>query len=133
MKEELLEIIKKEYKHENKFMTDDQKVLTAITNHLSEINEEDTNKIYVYCGATTRGGYFNHLVDRNDPEAEYLLYWDIEQTYMINIPIQNCEEFESNNTIVYGKHHDVSFDFFKEAIKSDQEKAKKKIIKKYTK
>ena len=126
MTEELLKQLKKEYK-KSKFSDIDQKVGMLIYEHLMSIKEDETNKIFVYCGATTQSSIIYN------PDAANLLYWDIEQPYMISVLSEDYSKFEEENTIIYGNHYDIMLEFFKEAIKSDQEKAKKKIIKKYKK
>jgi len=132
MREELLEILKKEYK-EIKNKSEKQKVSMLIFKHMYEIREDETNKVFVYCGADTKTGFYQHIVDKNDPDAENILYWDIEQPYMINVYKKECEEFENNNKIVYGDHTDIMLNFFNEAIKTNQDAAVKKIVKKYGK
>ena len=133
MTEELLETIKREFKNGSKHFTDAQKVDNAIYEHISEIKMDETNKVFNYVGATTNTAYFTHYVSKDDPDAHNILYWDIEQTYMISIPKEQKEEFERKNTIVYGRQQDITHDFFEAAIKTNQQEAVIKIVKKYGK
>ena len=129
MKEELLEKLKKEFYRLNN-MEEDIKISTLIYNHLNEINEEDTNKIYVYCGAIT-GGDNVDVVDIDNPNVKNVLYWNIEQLNMKKVSIEEYKNFEKDNIIVYGEHHKIMLNFFKEAIKTNQENATKLIKKIY--
>lgn len=131
MKEELLAELKEEYKR-MKGLDENRRIAMLVYNHLLEIGD-DTNKIYTFEGATTKTSYNPHFVDVNDPDAATVLYWDIESPYMIGIPVEIYKGFEKNNKIVYGNHNAVVNSFFKEAIKSNQEEAVKKVLKKYKK
>lgn len=134
MREELLNKLKEEFESDKyKYMSDKQKTAMLMMEYLTSIREEDTNKLYIYCGATTNTGYNEHFVDKNNSDARNLLYWDIEQTYMISVPKENYKKFEKNNIILNGRHDDIALDFFLEAIKSNQKNAVKKITKKYKK
>lgn len=131
MKEEMLKKLKDRY---NPIESDDKiKISMLLHDYLKEIKEEDTNKIYVYCGATIVTENDILIVNRENPNVTNLLYWNIEQPTMINIPIEKCKEFETNNTIVYGDYYKIMSNFFIEAIKTNQSEAVKKIIKKYKK
>lgn len=131
MKEEMLKKLKDRY---NPIESDDKiKISMLLHDYLKEIKEEDTNKIYVFCGATIVTENDILIVNRENPNVTNLLYWNIEQPTMINIPIEECKEFEKNNTIVYGDYYKIMSNFFIEAIKTNQSEAVKKIIKKYKK
>ena len=131
MKEELLKRLKKEFV-ELKNIEEDRKISTLIYNHIHEIKEEDTNKIYVFSGAITDGNNVD-VVDIDNPSAKYVLYWNVEQFNMKKVLIEEYKNFEKDNIIVYGKHHKIMLDFFKEAIKTNQEDATKLIKKIYKK
>ena len=134
MKEELLVKLKEEYKKDNKHKTKEQKIASIIYNHLDSIHPSETNKIFHFIGAVTGIGYYSHYVDKDNSDAKYLIYWDIEQSYAVTIPKEEEKEFNEINTIVYGEvHYDITSDFFSYAIETNQNEAVKKIIKKYSK
>lgn len=124
----------------------DSDIITSFYHrYLSKIKEEDTNGIYVYLGTYE----YNHEVDivhgsndfrvnYNSPQANYRIYKNIEYPYGESIPIQKCEEFEKNHIIIRPKsyfkdkeYYEIQKEFFIKAVKTNQESAKKMILKKY--
>ncbi len=109
------------------------------------INVTDTNNIYVYLG-TYKSSYDTDIehgsndirVDYNDTSAEYRMFQDIELDSQIIIPISKCKDFESLHKIVYikgyrlwARYYSIQKEFFTEAVKSSQEKACERILRKY--
>ena len=77
----------------------------AFRNHLTSIKE--TNGIYVYLGSfiysiecDIEHGANDYRVKRNDPNANYWLYQDIERYDSIEIPIKKYEDFEKNHQVI---------------------------------
>lgn len=127
MKNETLQLIKYEYiklKEKNN-LTNNQIINTIILKALRYIYEDETNDIYIYLG--------NY--DENSK-----LYKNIELDYDFKVPNSDRRKFESEHIIIRPKndcyqktYNDVQKDFFKKAIRSNQEEAKKLVIKKYKK
>lgn len=117
---------------------------------MRKIHKKSTNDIYVYLGTyryvdlSEYDDGFDESVKRNDKRAYKREYLNLEQRETISIPIEECDEFESENTILYtsdGKEYYVNdakdnakriqMEFATIAIKESQEKAVKQIIKRY--
>ncbi len=115
--------------------------LNSFNRHLNDIDEKDTNKIFVYMGTfyvRYNGGFLRSAlefqVNRDDPRAEYRKYHDLEQNHSLNIPIAKCDEFERDNDIIYnnsGRFYDIRREFADDLLLEGQEKAKSYILKKY--
>jgi len=126
----------------------DAKLIDKIYYHyLYKIKEEETNGIYVYLGTYRYSDYCDIVhsssderVDDDSPCANYRLYQDIEQYYGVEIPISKSKEFEDTHTIINPKtqwkqrvYYDIQREFFTTAVKTSQESAKKRILRKYPK
>lgn len=117
---------------------------------MRKIHKESTNGIYVYLGTyryidlSEYDDGVDELVRREDKRAYKREYLNLEQRETISIPIEECDEFESENTILYtsdGKEYYVNdakdnakriqMEFATIAIKESQERAVKQIIKRY--
>lgn len=81
--------------------------------------EKDKNvndkKIYVYMGTykystscDIEHGCDAYRVGLNDPKASYRLYRDIEEENEKIVPINECVEFERNNTVLFCKTYNSS-------------------------
>jgi len=115
--------------------------------YVYEIEEEESNKIFVYIGTYCRSceidiehGSSDYRVDYDSESAEYRTYWDLESYSAINVNINECEEFENIHTIIcpdnYFKimeYHRIQEEFFYNAVLKNQEYAKKLVLKKYPK
>ena len=113
--------------------------------HLHEIDEKDTNGIYVYLGTYKYTDEIDivhspHdiMVPYDSPVADYRVYQNIEEYSYKQIPISKCEQFEKERTILNRKvpitskgFYEIQKDFFIRAIKVNQESAKKMILRKY--
>ena len=69
---------------------------------------DNTNRIYVYMGTFRTSnncdiehGPGKYRLSRNDSNAEYCQYQDIESEEVITIPISLCEQFEMNNKLSF--------------------------------
>lgn len=140
---ELVNIVGKDLKQIK--YSENEIILSLYYRYLHKIKEEDTNGIYVYLGTYE----YNHEVDivhgsndfrvnYNSPQANYRIYKNIEYPYGESIPIQKCEEFEKNHIIIKPKsyfkdkeYYEIQREFFIKAVKTNQETAKKMILKKY--
>lgn len=126
-------------------ISDKKLILSYYSYYLREIREDDTNKIYVYLGTFEYNneidivhGSRDFRVKDDSEDADYKVYRNIESDYSMDIPIEKCEEFEKNNIIIRPKtylngkeYYNIRDDFFIKAIKTNQEIAKKMILKKY--
>ena len=115
----------------------------AFRNHLTSIKE--TNGIYVYLGTfiysiecDIEHGANDYRVNRNNPNADYRLYQDIESYDSIEIPIKKCEDFEKTHQVIFAKtypknlkYYEIQNYFIKTSIEEGQEVACKKLLKKY--
>lgn len=126
----------------------DKEIITSFYHHyLSKIEKEDTNNIYVYLGTYKNNdeidvvhGSTDFRVNYNSKDANYRIYKNIEYPYVQSIPISMCDEFEKNHIVIKPKsyfkereYYEIQKDFFTHAIKTNQESAKKMILKKYNK
>ena len=109
------------------------------------INEEDTNKIYVYLGTYKDSldsdivhGSNRMKVHYNDPKSEYRIFQDIELDSQIILPISKCEEFERTHKIIYiegyslwAKFYQMQIEFFTNAVIYGEKEACKLLLRKY--
>lgn len=125
--------------------SDKEIIISLYRHYLRKIEKNETNGIFVYLGTYQRssetdivhGGHDIRL-SYDNPYAEFREYWDIEYAFGKTIPISRCGEFEKNhiviNPVTYLKevaYYDIQEEFFTEAIKNNQESAKKMILEKY--
>ena len=115
-------------------------IMNTYQRHISKIEEEDTNQIYVYI-ATYKdnnptideiedGAPFKTEVDYNDPEAEYRSYWNLEGIWSHSIPISECSEFERTHTVLFvDNFYKLQQEFVTTAVKETQAKALEKVLK----
>lgn len=128
-------------------ISDKEIILTYYHHYLNKIKKEDTNNIYVYLGTYKINeeidivhGSSDFRVNYDSPSADYRIYKNIEYPYGETVPINKCDEFEKNHVIIKPKtyfkekeYYEIQKDFFVHAIKTNQESAKKMILKKYNK
>ena len=190
MKQELLDLIKKDYEDykrmiDTNFSEEDEKMITPgrlkrveriREKHSRWVNSEDidiydcilneavdtnlkgkdiisTNEILMYISELTYGTYEKLFKDdyelpKEDENAVYILYMDIENNCKYFIPKEFQKKFEeTHNIIVPYKNENVNpganysrnigliksvrNEFIKEAMYSSQEEASKEFIKKY--
>lgn len=102
---------------------------------------KSTNDIYVYIGTYEYAtginikGTIDKAVDRDDPNADYRLYINLEKFLDTKqIAISEADEFEKTNTVIYAEnrneYRELQYEFIKYSIELGQEKAIQKIIKK---
>lgn len=114
------------------------------SSHLYEIDERDSNGIYVYLGTYQYTDEVDIVhaahdisVPYDSPVADYRVYHNIEQLCSEMIPISECDNFEKTHTILNKKRisnkgfYVIQRDFFIRAIKVDQISAKKMVLRKY--
>lgn len=125
--------------------SDEQIILSFYHNYIYKIQKGETNGIYVYLGTYKYNheiDFYNcgrdHRVEYNSKKADYRIYKDIEQNIDVSIARAKCKEFENQHTIIYPKeglnisqYYKIRDEFFVKAIKTNQESAKKLILKKY--
>lgn len=100
---------------------DDEKMKMRIfDSFLRDIDPDETNKIFVYNGAYK---YDNGMIRTNSKDAQYCKYLDIEQVEPLFIPIDECTEFEKENTIIVGSMNHIRKYFLKALLETSQEKA----------
>lgn len=129
--------------------TEEDIIKSIYQKHIGEIEEEDTNEIYYYDGTykyvydswiESYGlGPIEELVDRDDPEANFRRYSNIEGIYSYTFGLKEADEFEKTHTVIYtaeadkedGSLYRITDDFVITAVKESQEKAKSLVLKKY--
>ncbi len=115
--------------------------------YISQIEDIDTNEIYVYLGTYTSSSEIDIVHGANDirvryddPSADYRIYWNIEQSFAENIFLPQCKEFEETHVILnpsgYFKReafYKIQQEFFVKAAQVNQKAAAKSLLKKYPK
>lgn len=128
-----------------KRISSDSLIEEVFYHHLHEIEEKDTNGIYVYLGTYKYTDEIDIVHSSHDisvsyysPVADYRVYQNIEEWSSKQIPISKCEQFEKVHTILNPKvsitrkgFYEIQKDFFIRAIKVNQESAKKMVLRKY--
>ena len=118
-----------------------------IERFIYNIKQNETNKIYVYLGTykyTDEIDIVHSAVDErtkyNDPKANYRMYRDLEQYDTLILSIKDSSVFEKENIIIKPnsiflerEYYKIQEEFFDEILKSNQKKAKKRILNKYIK
>lgn len=126
-------------------ISDKKLILSYYSCYLNKIGKFDTNEIHVYLGTFQYNSEIDIVHGSRDfrvkddlEDADYKIYRNIESDYSIDVPIEKCEEFEKNKIIIRPKtylnvkeYYEIRDDFFVKAIKTNQETAKKMILKKY--
>ena len=129
--------------------TEDSIIVSTYRKHIGEIEEEDTNRIYYYDGTykyvydswleSYELGPIEERVARDDPEADFRRYSNIEGIYSYTFGLKEAEEFEKTHTVLYIPEADVednslyriTDEFVTTAVRENQEKAKRLILTKY--
>ena len=130
MRTELLNRIRNEI---NSIVTDeleyDDIALEVFKSHIDEIRSIDTNKLYVYIG-TYKDDYNGNIVevDRNDYDASFSLYKDIESKSEISVEIHECDYFEKSNRVLYGNVDKIRKEFIVNALEKGQEYSSEDLI-----
>lgn len=100
--------------------------------------------IYVYIGTYKNSDEFDivHgpsdiLVSKNNKDADYILYQNLEAKYggTVQVPYKKADEFESNHKVIFPQNvvsrqryfYDLQLEYFKTMIFESPEKAEEKI------
>ena len=129
-----------------KMITDDI-IASIYSKYIYLIREGDTNGLYVYLGTykysdevdIVHGGR-DYRVPYDSPHADYRVYKNLELWDSEHVLINRCDEFERIHTIINSKRaisdkifYEIQRDFFIRTVKTDQESAKKMVLRKYSK
>lgn len=122
-------------------------IMSIYHNHVGEIEEDDTKGIYYYDGTykyvydswleSYKLGPMEELVARDDPEADFRRYGNIEGVYSYCFSLEEAEEFEKTHTVLYDSNNEgvipywITEDFITTAVRENQEKAVSLVLKKY--
>ena len=148
---EYLKLIEEVYDNLKQIKITDKEIIRSIfeSRYLNKIKDNETNGIYVYLGTFKCGDndiihYFpDTQVERNDVNADYREYWNLEQKYSKLIPISKSDNFENTHTIINlnnefhtkryneNKYYEIREEFIDIAVKTNQKNAVKRILKKY--
>lgn len=139
----LVELVKEQSK--NKRFEDHEMISNAFEE--LALNTNDSNNILVYMGAYKSNVLVPKLVEiKNDYNADYILYRDLETCRFFKVDIHNKKMFEKENNVIFlddtnfSSHLDY-FDgfgkltsmFFKELLVKPQEEVVKQLVKKKSK
>lgn len=120
-------------------------ISTILYRYIRKIDE--TNGIYIYLG-TYKNSCFCDIehgsgvdrVNRYDSKAEFCIYRDLEQADCVEIPINDCDEFENTHRIIYPNtfleesyYYRLQVEFIRDAMEYGQEEAVAKVLKKCSK
>ena len=129
--------------------TEDSIIVSTYKKHIGEIDEEDTNGIYYYDGTykyvfdsvlKAYGlGPTEEKVARDDPEADFRRYSNVEGIYSYTFGLKEADEFEKTHTVLYVPEADendsslyrITNDFVTTAVREGQEKAMRLLLTKY--
>lgn len=148
---EYIQLLEDVYDDLKPIKTTDKEIISRLfdSRYLNKIKENETNEIYVYLGTFKCGDndiiHYSHdtQVERNDANADYREYWNIEQKYSKFIPISKSNYFESTHTIINlnnvfhtkrfneNKYYEIRNEFINTAVKTSQNNAVKRLLKKY--
>lgn len=121
---------------------DDDMVNKAFCMYKRDIIE--TNGIYV-CMGTFQGsietdiehGASDYRLSKNDSNAEYRIYRNLETEDDIRKKIEDCKKFEEENTVIYPKtlfaekaFYELQSEFISDVVRGNQEVAVAKIFQK---
>lgn len=132
-------------KHELMSIDPNDITLEIYRKYLYQIQENETNGIFVYLGTYRINDEIDivhptrdYRVDYNSTDADYRLYGDIECSDNKIVPIKYCSQFEKENIILNPKsyfkikeYYNIQEEYFKEVVTTNQSVAKEKILKKY--
>ncbi|MBQ1812527.1 MAG: hypothetical protein II119_01070 [Bacilli bacterium] len=114
---------------------------SAFAKFIEENDIKDTNGLIVYCGTYISECYYDvenfkyerryTRTYRNDSNATYREYWDIEKKNPITVPIEACEEFESAHKVISLSLEGARGKFLDMSLQIGQEEATKELCKKY--
>lgn len=131
--------------------TEDGIIMSIYQKHIGEIEEKDTRGIYYYDGTykyvydswlESYGlGPMEELVPRDDHNAHFRRYTNIEGVYSYTFSLEDADEFERTHTVLYDeettmkdmKPYWFTTDFVITAVKENQTIAVNHILKKYLK
>lgn len=131
---EYLQLVKTIESYSDSSKLNEEQVINKVIEN--EIISE-TNNIFVCMGFYDVSG---SLVSKNDVNADYRIYYDIEKgrLFPLRLQVKECEEFERNNIVLYPssdnseEYYDkIRNHFLKTAIECGQEVAKEKIQYRY--
>lgn len=137
---EYLFIIEQLKKYDDSINKSDDEMILDAYNKCSHRLDDD-NEIFVYIGTYKYAvnvnfkGTIDKSVDRNDPEADYRLYINLENFMRTKeISIEEADEFEKTHKIVYSKgrheYKQIQNQYIIDSVRYGQEKAIQKILKK---
>ena len=128
---------------------EDSIIVSTYKKHIGEIDEEDTNGIYYYdgtykyvfdsCLKAYGLGPIEEKVDRDDPEADFRRYSNVEGIYSYTFGLKEADAFEKTHTVLYIPEADekdsslyrITNDFVTTAVRENQENAMRLILTKY--
>ena len=117
-------------------------IMSVYDKYVCDINQEDTNEIYVYIGSYMPSDYsaleiddgypFEIEVNRDDPRAISRRYYNLEGIWGITLNVDESKNFEDTHTVIYvDDFYKLQSEFIVNAVKENQDVAVSKVLKKY--
>lgn len=121
--------------------TEEQIIMEIYKKYQRFIEQEDTNRIYVYVSTYMPSEYSVEEIDEgaplqievpyDDPNATHRYYYNLEGLYVEEINIEEQKEFEQTHTVLYVDNFwELQQDFIVTSVRESQEKSLSKILKK---
>lgn len=114
-------------------------IMSIYKKYANQIEETETNNIYIYAGTYKISEYTIEELEEgypfelesviNDLKATHRYYYNLEGLFSVSVNIDECQEFEQTHIVIYGNFYKLQQDFIITAVKESQEKAVSKILK----
>jgi len=124
--------------------TEEQVIMEIYKKYERFIEEEDTNRIYVYISSYMPSDYtieeieegspYQIEVPYDDPRATHRYYYNLEGLWTECINVEDCPTFEQTHTVIYvDNFYELQKKFILTAINETEQIAVSKILKRYKK
>ena len=121
---------------EDDIYTDYEVFSETLHDYMSMGLAQETNDIYLYIGSYVNEGGYNRKTERDDINAEFDSYINIESFVGVEIPVEDREVFEKEHKVLLIDEsipmkyliHELREDFIKDALLNGQEEACKKVL-----
>ena len=115
-------------------------IMEVYNKYAAEILEHETHGIYIYDSSYValdltldmiEEGYpFQAEVEFNDPRVTHRYYYNLEGLYVESVNVEDIEEFEKQNIVIYGVDYSkIQRDFICECVRNNQADAVINVLK----
>lgn len=115
-------------------------IMEVYKKYENEIEEHETHGIYIYDSSYValdltlemiEEGYpLQAEVQFDDPRATHRYYYNLEGLYVESVNVEDIEEFESQNIVIYGVDYSkIQRDFICECVRNNQADAVANVLK----